>query len=460
MGLTDNLYIGASAMQSFTNGMQAIGNNISNSKTIGYKKQDVHYSDSFGEALRDATVNGNGTAHGGIQIGDGVKVTASRQFFKQGPIDYTGVSSDLAIAGDGFFRLLDETNNVQYLTRDGSFRVDPEGYLVSQSGGYLLGLTGGTPLSDPAQLDRMRVSYTDQVKVNANGQPIDGSNRLVLADGSRALASPSSATGYFRSDADGHLLDTTGTFAPSDAVVLRPVSGNDLRAVYHELDGTSYLVNLAGNLVDANGAELDADSATAGAQALAFDPTVSLAGQGVGWSSFDLPAAVATDAVASAATWNPANPLAGQAAALPDPTDTNQVVLSLDSWNFTRDGSLIMNLSDGTSFKSGQVLLQQVQAPEMLQTLGDNQFGAIAQAGALGMTDWAVGSSVSADQLRDHLPDTGGNAVIKAQSLEQSNTDLTREFVNMITTQRAFQAGSRIISVIDEMMQETVNLKR
>ncbi len=461
MALFGNLMIGANAMQSFTNGMQAIGNNIANSKTVGYKKQDVHYSDSFGEALRDATTAGDGLSErAGVQIGDGVKVTASRQFFEQGSVEFTGIASDLAISGDGFFRVLDSTQGEQYLTRDGSFRVNSEGYLVTQSGGNLLGLMGGTSTTAPTQLERMRVDLADSVKVNEAGEPIDGANRLVLEDGSRASTSSASNTGYLRTDAEGLLLDSTSALGTNVAVVLRSVGGNELRAVFHESDGVHYLVNPAGNLVDSTGAELDGDPATSGVQAISFDPAVSLSGMAVEWSSFELPAAVASDSEAIAAIWDPANPPSGQQVATPDLTDENQVQLSLDSWNIAPDGSLMMNLSDGSSFKRGQVLLQKVQAPEMLLTLGDNQFSGIAGAGALGMADWEIGASVSSEQLRYHLPNQEGNAMIQSRALEQSNTDLTREFVNMITTQRAFQAGSRIITVIDEMLEDAVNLKR
>lgn len=448
-------------MQSFTKGMEAIGNNIANSNTVGFKRQDVHYADTFWRALSENAARGESDVQGsGIRIGNGVSVDASRKNFAQGAIEYTGISSDFAISGDGFFRLLDRSTGDQFLSRDGSFRTDSEGYLVNQSGLYLLGLTGGDAFSSPDTIGRVRVDLADSIKVDQNGDPIDYAGRRILADGSRTVAHPASSTGFYRTDDAGRLLDTSGTFAPgTEAVLLNPVSGQSLRAAYHDGDGSRYLINGAGNYVDNEGLELDGDPATDGVQAIAFDPSIAAPASATLWSPSEFTAATPGSAEALAAEWNPAAPPAGLEVAVPNPLDPNQVMLSLDSWSVAPDGALMVNLDDGSSYQRGQLLLQKVEAPDRLLESGANLFSSSDQAGPLGMADWTLGSTPNEGQLTHHLPNRSGNASVQARSLEKSNTNLTREFVSMIATQRSFQAGSRIITITDEMLKEAVNLK-
>ena len=87
-------------------------------------------------------------------------------------------------------------------------------------------------------------------------------------------------------------------------------------------------------------------------------------------------------------------------------------------------------------------------------------YSGFVNAGAKGMIAWNLGSSLSDTNRNYHLPNQSGSGYIQSRALEGSNTDLTQEFADMITTQRAFQAGSKVISVSDEMLQEIINLKR
>lgn len=116
----------------------------------------------------------------------------------------------------------------------------------------------------------------------------------------------------------------------------------------------------------------------------------------------------------------------------------------LAAFSFSSNGSVIVELQDGTQFTRGQVLLQNFQSPESLLKAGDNLYSGMAAAGP-------VGGLAAAG--------TNGNGSIMASSLEMSNVDLAGEFADLITTQRAFQASARIITTSDEILQELVNLK-
>ena len=457
MALIGSLSSGVSSMQSFVRGMEVIGDNIANSKTAGFKKQRASFSDNFSQTLRDASPGSDGASNlPSIQVGSGVSLASTQKLFGQGAIETTGVASDLAISGEGFFRVFDAVNEQQFLTRDGSFRVNESGFLTDKAGNFLLGATGGTATEAPDTLDRIRISLdTPAVRRNADGEPIDLVNRIVLDDGTRALASDNSTTGFFRTDSEGRLLDTTNAgfdFTAVEAIILEdPIGGTNARAALHD-DESYYLINDSGNYIDNAGVEI--------AGPVAFDPTAAAPAGAEEWNPAVQPfASIATGSTLDdAAEWD--DTAADPAIAIPDETDSNQFQLAIQNWTINQEGEVRLSLNDGSSFIRGNVLLQNVRDADALTQVGSGLFSGVENAGALGMEQWAVGSALTAEQLADHVPNQGGRGFIQSRALEGSNTDLTQEFSDMITTQRAFQAGSRVITVSDEMLQEIINLKR
>lgn len=462
MALIGSLSSGVSAMQSFVKGMEVIGDNIANSKTVGFKKQRAAFTDNFSQTLRDATP-GQADASNlpAIQVGSGVSLASTQKLFGQGAIETTGVASDLAISGDGFFRVYDAANEVQYLTRDGSFRVNEEGFLTDKAGNFLLGATGGTADEEPVTMGRIQVGIDGLgVRQNDVGEPIDLLNRTVLDDGSRALENANSGTGFYRVDGDGRLLDTAN-LPGIEAVILQNPVGTEAnpRAALHE-DGNHYLINPAGNYIDDTGAEI--------AGPIAFDPAVDAPtnppdpDDAVVWDPATQPFASITDGTGPEvdAEWDPAAPPAGLGVAAPDPNDPNQFALAVQNWTINRDGEVRLSLNDGSSYISAKVLIQDVRDPDALTEVGSGLYSGLENAGAVGLQEWVIGGDLTEAQLADLIPNSAGRGFIQSRALEGSNTDLTQEFSDMITTQRAFQAGSKVITVSDEMLQEIINLKR
>jgi flagellar hook protein FlgE len=131
------------------------------------------------------------------------------------------------------------------------------------------------------------------------------------------------------------------------------------------------------------------------------------------------------------------------------PATANQAA-TVVGYNVDDGGKIIVNLSDGTQFVRGQLLLQRFSDPQALLKEGDNLYSGIDKAGPLG------GSASPLAQA----PGTNGLGQVQQGRLELSNVDLTTEFSNLITTQRGFQASARIITTSDEVLQEVINLKR
>jgi flagellar hook protein FlgE len=126
-------------------------------------------------------------------------------------------------------------------------------------------------------------------------------------------------------------------------------------------------------------------------------------------------------------------------------------VPGMKSFNVGPSGDIIVNLSNGQTFISGRVLVQNFKDPNSLIRQGNNLFAGIDNAGPINGSDLSlIGNTAGEDGL----------GLIQSASLEMSNVDLGQEFAEMITTQRSFQAGSRVISVSDQMLEEVVNLKR
>jgi len=122
-------------MQQFQQRLDVIGNNISNVNTSGYKTARVDFEDAFSQTVQAASpASGNSSAVAGIQIGSGVSTGAIRNQFTQGALSRTGVQTDLAVNGNGFFIVQDELSGSEFATRSGDFRLDQGGYLITNRG--------------------------------------------------------------------------------------------------------------------------------------------------------------------------------------------------------------------------------------------------------------------------------------------------------------------------------------
>jgi flagellar hook protein FlgE len=144
MSLASSLNVGVSALRAYSEGIQVVSNNIANVNTVGYKASHAQYADTFSNILRPLVPNENNTAVkiAPTQVGGGVQIEAVAPVFSQGTIQITNSNSDLAIAGNGFFRVKNTQTGQVFVTRAGNFRVDADGFLVTQQGFRVQGAVG------------------------------------------------------------------------------------------------------------------------------------------------------------------------------------------------------------------------------------------------------------------------------------------------------------------------------
>lgn len=163
------LYSSASGMQAQQTNLDVIANNLANVNTTGFKKSHVDFQSLFYQTLRQPTISSSsGLNNFAVEVGNGVKVAATRTSFANGSLQETGHDLDLAIEGKGFFMIHLPNGEVGF-TRAGSLRIDSEGYLVNADGCRLLSSQGNASPENSVSLDGQDLKYiqpdTDELVV-------------------------------------------------------------------------------------------------------------------------------------------------------------------------------------------------------------------------------------------------------------------------------------------------------
>jgi flagellar hook protein FlgE len=247
MSLASSLNVGVSALRSYSEGLQVVSNNIANVNTVGYKASHAQYSDTFSNILKPLVPNENNTAVkiAPTQVGGGVQVESIAPVFSQGTIQTTSSNSDLAIAGNGFFRVKNTQTGQAFVTRAGNFRVDADGYMVTQQGFRVQGSIGA---KTKVVYDAVNGSY--DVKGQQDNVKIAIPSGLRTQDISVNLYAGSAVIGYNAGAPDGSLSAT-------ELAVLKvgmPISGGSLPSGTFIKSISNGVVTLSNKATTASGA--------------------------------------------------------------------------------------------------------------------------------------------------------------------------------------------------------------
>jgi flagellar hook protein FlgE len=167
---------GVSALDQFQQALDVIGNNIANVDTVGFKSSNINFADSLSQTIGDNSA-------GVEQIGEGVVTSSISSQFTQGSFTNTGVSTNMALNGNGFFMVKDPTTSQEYVTRDGNFTVDPNGYLVTSNGLRVQGYTNSTDTTiGDIQITNANSPGGDTSAVQSYSFNSDGQLNVLLAD--------------------------------------------------------------------------------------------------------------------------------------------------------------------------------------------------------------------------------------------------------------------------------------
>jgi len=405
-----------SALSAHSTAVDVVGNNLANLNTAGFKASAVSFHDLVTQSL--------GAGLGETQVGFGVSRPTTLRQFSQGAIQSSSGPLDAAIQGDGFLVVRDRNGALLY-TRGGQLQVDKSGNLLTVTGERVQGWTeqNGVLNTNGALTDIVVPVGTLKSPVSSTQFSYD-----LNLDASASAGPPaeefSTSIEVFDSLGASHLLSVTYT---------KNTAANqwDYSIEFPSADLTSPLAPVTGSLTFDQLGKLT-DPAAAGPL-----PAISVTGLANGAQDLNL-------------TWqlyNGANPRITQYAqdsALSANSQDGSPAAQLTRVGLSDGGTILAQFSNGQQTVVGQLAMAAVRNPESLIAAGNNNYQLSARSALP-----AVG-----------VPGTGGRGQILGGAVEFSTVDIAREFTNLIVLQRGYQANAKVVTTVDELSQETINLKR
>jgi flagellar hook protein FlgE len=459
-----SLYAGVSGLQNHQVRMDVVGNNISNVNTYGFKKGRVNFQDLISQNLQGAARPTEEL--GGVnpkQVGLGMNIASIDTIHIQGSLQSTGVMSDLAILGEGFFIMRDGEKNLY--TRDGTFGIDQDGVLVDPGTGmrvqgWAAEIIDNKPVINPSSTigdlvipigSKDPAAATTEVKLACNLNK--NTPEIEEGAGERAVIEGTWTATVDIRDAFGgiHTLRLDFTRRPGEvnrwnaAVTVDPEFGGANTLVEVGPDGNNGTNNF---IVEFNNlGTLQAAEDGAGDRVTQELLQVQV--------SFEVANTVpGEDGAAIRQTFNLDLGEVGAAEnamtqyASPSSTkvfEQNGFGMGyMESYVIDQSGVISGIFSNGNNRPLGQIALAGFINPGGLEKQGENVYAVTNNSGIARIDPVGV----------------AGKGKILAGNLEMSNVDLAEQFTDMIVTQRGFQANSRTIQTADQLLQELLTLKR
>lgn len=411
-----------SGLGAASSNLDVIGNNIANSATAGFKSSTIAFADMFA----------------GSNVGLGTKVAAVIQNFNDGATTTTSRGLDVALSGNGFFRMTDSSGGVFY-SRNGQLTLDANRNLVNTQG---LNVTGYPASGSPATIQAGANPVA--LRIPTEQMPARATTTAGLVANLNSTDTTPSVPTFSTANADSYNKKTTATVFDSQ--------GND-----HALD-MYFAKDTASNswtvrTIDAN------TGLSAGDFRMSFDTSGKLTSVSKlnangtvastttdGTVGLTLNVGGANGAVANQPiTMSMLGSLQQNTGAtnFGSPTQDGYAPGDLTSYAINNDGTITGSYSNQKTQLLGQIVLSSFSNPEGLQSKGDNVWQASSASGQA-----AIG-----------LANTGTFGSLTAGALESSNVDMSKELVNMIVAQRNYQANAQTIKTQDQILNTLVNLR-
>ncbi len=401
-----SLRTGVSGLKSNQTKMDVVGNNIANVNTVAFKRSRAAFNEVLGQQQLGVGRTAGGTGINPSYVGLGVAIGSIDKNWNQGALENTGVSTDLALSGDGFFVV--KSGDRSLLTRAGNFTFNREGELVTANGlnvqGWKLDANGNI------------LGAPEDVKINSKSQaPASATASAVVA------GNLSHDTGVGGTQSISTVLyDQKG--APHDVVIqfTRTAAGWNYNVNYAGSVSPAPFANITGALTF----EIDGSITP-----LTTPPTLTW-GAAYGGTTIEL-------------DFDGLTQYSGSTTATFQSQDGFSAG-TLVGYSINPEGILELNFSNGEQQKIYQLAIAWVNNPSGLDQQGENFYSTTSASG-----DLQLGRA--GRDLR---------TAVVAGSLEMSNVDLATEFTEMIVAQRGYQASARVITTSDELLQEMLQLKR
>jgi flagellar hook protein FlgE len=404
-----------SGLNAATSDLNTIGNNVANASTNGFKQSRAEFADVY-------PVTGLGSSSN--TIGSGVRLAAVAQQFSQGNISFTSNNLDLAVSGQGFFRLSD--NGTIVYTRAGAFGVDRSGYISNSSGLHLTGYLADAAGNITGALGDLQLSMAD-IAPNATANISVGVNLNAAATAPVPAFNPANAATYTNATSTT-VYDSLGTTHLSTMYYRKTaantwetylyVDGVDRQAVAGVPDTLGF--TSLGALATVNGVAVPPTTITSAS----FNP-------GTGAANMTM-----TQDYSQATQF-------GSPFGVNSLTQDGYTTGRLSGVDIGDTGIVFARYTNSQSRAQGQVVLTNFANAQGLRPLGNSNWTETADSG-VALTG---------------APSTASLGVVQSGALEDSNVNLTEQLVAMITAQRNFQANAQVITTENAITQTIIQLR-
>lgn len=450
-----SFYTSLSGLKAAQSDLAVVSNNVANVGTVGFKKSSSQFGDIISASpLQSSAIAGQGTRLKGID-----------QQFTQGGFQSSERSLDMAISGQGFFvTKTGVTNGSISYTRNGSFKVDADRYVVDNSGAYVqvlptdasgtvtaTGIASARNLQLPLTSGLSRATASIDLSINLPNTADIPSSRSVYNTTTNPYAFDRFDLNSFNQQAATSVYDVQGNSLPATIYYTRQTTPTTAAPT------TVWEARL---FVGDTEVSADGDPTTVppAPLQLTFDSNGALTTQGYNDNSTTPATFVPLTGAISYAQVQPAGAAAALALSIDYGANTRQTASPFTVKTFTQDGYaagqldnvtvdsnglVTASFSNGTSQALGKVMIANFVNPEGLRQLGDAKWSATGASG-----DPQVGEAGS-----------NGFGTVASGSLEQANVDITEELVALIQAQRNFQANAKAIDTANQMTQTVVNLR-
>jgi len=443
MSLYGALMIGVSGLDANSQALSIASSNIANVNTVGYKASSANFSTLLASAMGSGDVSNSA-----------VTAKASQNVTVQGTPVAASLPTNMAISGNGFFVVTKSpaaagASNSQYYTRAGDFSPDASGNLVNSAGYYLM----GWPLDASGNVPTNRTDMT-AVNINALSGKAEATTTMTIQANLQASTTP--AASYTAGDMNDGTV--TPDFQRTINVYDSQGGSQPLQISYVKTDANtwSYEVSYQGAAANIGGASnnpiatgnvtfntdgtLDTVTDTTGGTSTASpDGKVNITipwDSSSGLASQDISLNLGTLGTSNGVTQFDSD------SAMPSSQVDGSLFGSLSGVSIDPDGFVTANFSNGLSQKIYKLPIATFANANGLTAVNGN----------------AYQSSNSSGTATINEATTGGAGAIQSQSLEGSTVDLATEFTNLITTQRAYQASTRIVTTASDMLDQLLQM--
>ncbi len=430
--MISSMYTAVSGLNAEDTQLSVIGNNIANQNTVGFKNSRALFGDVLSSEMA------------GMQVGSGVRVDDITSQFTQGSLETTSNALDMAIEGNGFFVV--NGSSGERFTRAGQFSMDKSGNIVDPQGDVLQGY-----------------------QADANGNITGTTGNLQLTVSQLPPQETSSASMKLNLQSTAKVYDpTTAPFSltggaggtPTNYDYSTSVDAYDVQGIDHKV--TAYFTNVGAS---ADGVSGDTDwkanyvyNDTAGNPTIAGTQTLTFNSSGALVSdNNDSPIAfnfatsqniafdygTAINAPESGTGLDGTTQFASDFA-VENVTQNGSPAGTLENYGIDKNGVITGTFTNGQQKTLGQIVLANFDSPTSLQQLDGNLYT----------------QTVDSGQALIGKPQTAGLGSVNSGSLEESNVDLSDQFVKMIAAQSGYEANSKMITTMDQLMQTLVNMKQ